>query len=85
MTVLAERKRKAVYNPEADRRWSENNPDHKRYLVDRTSARRFIRSKATLDDLDELETMIAVRRDEIAGKSARQDCARIEQGDGVEQ
>lgn len=54
-------KRKAVYNPEADKKWAENNKDHQRYLIDRTSARRFIRTKATEDDLAELKKLIALR------------------------
>ncbi len=55
-------KRKAVYNPEAQKRWDDANRDRKRYYTDRTSARRFIRTKAELEDLDELEKLIQKRR-----------------------
>lgn len=56
------KKRKAVYNPEADRRWREQNKERARYLTDRTSCRRFLRDKATEEDLEEMETLIAERR-----------------------
>ncbi len=56
------KKREAVYNPEADKKWNDNNKEHRRYLTDRTSARRFIRTKATLDDLEELQELIEERR-----------------------
>ncbi|MGI6579949.1 MAG: hypothetical protein ACOX3H_06900 [Saccharofermentanales bacterium] len=55
-------KRESVYNPEADKRWYEKNRKHKLYLNDRTSARRFIRDKATLEDLEELEQLIEQRK-----------------------
>lgn len=56
------KKREAVYNPEADKKWNDNNKEHRRYLTDRTSARRFIHTKATLDDLEELQELIEERR-----------------------
>lgn len=56
------KKREAVYNPDADKKWNDNNKEHRRYLTDRTSARRFIRTKATLADLEELQTLIEERR-----------------------
>ena len=78
-------KRKAIYNPEADAKWASENKEHKNYLRRRSDARSFIRSKATLVDLDELETLIAVRRDELERKTASQDCARAQGSDGVDQ
>lgn len=60
---MAENKeRKAVYNPEADRRWREKNKERARYLTDRTSCRRFLRDKATETDLCEMEQLIKERR-----------------------
>lgn len=56
------KKREAVYNPGADKKWNDNNKEHRRYLTDRTSARRFIRTKATLADLEELQALIEERR-----------------------
>lgn len=60
--MAEEKKRKAVYNPEADRRWNEKNKEHRRYLSARGGARGFIRNRATEEDLDELEALIAQRR-----------------------
>ncbi len=59
------KKRKAVYNPEADRKWAEKNKEHKSYLKYRSTARSFIKNKATLEDLEELEKLIADRRSEL--------------------
>lgn len=49
---------------EANKRWRESDPKHKahsNYLKSRTSARSFIRTKATLEDVKELRTMIKTR------------------------
>lgn len=64
--MAEENKRKAVYNREADKRWREKNKEHAGYLRDRTSARRFLKKKATEDDLLEMEELIAERRKELA-------------------
>ena len=58
-------KRKAVYNPEADKKWAEQNKARRNYLSARGTARSFIRNKATLEDLEELEQLIAERRKEL--------------------
>lgn len=57
-----EKKRKAVYNSEADKRWAEKNKAHRSYLSSRSSARSFIRNRATEEDLQDLEGLIAERR-----------------------
>ena len=59
------KKRKAVYNPDADKRWREKNKERARYLTDRTSCRRFLRDKATKEDLEEMEQLIAERRQQL--------------------
>ena len=56
-----EKKRKAVYNPEADKKWRESNKERSNYLGSRGSARSFIRNKATRDDLLELKSLIEER------------------------
>lgn len=56
-----EKKRKAVYNPEADKRWKEKNREHRNYLTGRGAARSFIRNRATKDDLLELKALIEER------------------------
>ena len=54
-------KRKAVYNPEADKKWARANKDHKRFLQYRSSARVFIRELVTNEDLTELKELISLR------------------------
>ena len=46
---------------EANKRWAENNKEHKKYLSYRTYVRSFIRKLATQEDLDELKALIAER------------------------
>ena len=55
-------KRIAKYNPDADKRWADKNPEHRKYLSHRSRARSFIRDVATLEDLNELESMIEERK-----------------------
>jgi hypothetical protein len=62
---MEEKKREAVYNPEADKKWAEKNKAHRNYLSRRSNARGFIRTLATLEDLEELESMIAERKKEL--------------------
>lgn len=52
------KKRKSVYRPDSDAKWIRENKEHKRYLSSRSSARSFIRNKATYGDLNELSVMI---------------------------
>ncbi|APS41428.1 hypothetical protein FOL01_0569 [Weissella jogaejeotgali] len=48
---------------EANKRWQDKNKEHAKYLQYSTYARSFIRKLATEDDLEELEKLIADRRD----------------------
>ncbi|WP_086329676.1 hypothetical protein [Candidatus Enterococcus mansonii] len=50
---------------EANKRWEKKNKEHSNYLKSRSAARSFIRSKSKLEDLDELEQLIAERRNEL--------------------
>lgn len=59
------KKREAVYNPEADAKWIEENREHKRYLSTRSAARSFINNRATSDDLKELQSLIDSRKDHL--------------------
>ena len=53
---------KKVYpQTEYNKRWTEKNRDHKSYLSSRSSARSFIRNKATKEDLEELKQLISER------------------------
>ncbi|MGG7144376.1 hypothetical protein ACQPVP_13040 [Clostridium nigeriense] len=49
----------------ANKKWNENNKEHMNYLRSRSSARSFIRNKATLEDLEELEKLIEERRKQL--------------------
>lgn len=50
---------------EANKRWAQNNKEHKKYLSYRTYARSFIRKLATQADLDELKQIIKDRESEF--------------------
>ncbi len=49
----------------ANKKWAENNREHRNYLSKRSSARSFIRNHATGSDLNELEELIAERRNSL--------------------
>lgn len=52
----------AKYNPEADKKWNEKNKKHRQYLGARSSAKSFVRRKATEEDLAALEDLIEARK-----------------------
>ena len=52
----------AVKQTEANKRWAAKNRDHANYLSARSRSRGFIKNSANLEDLDELEQLIAERR-----------------------
>lgn len=45
----------------ANKKWEDKNREYASYLKSRSSARSFIRNKATLEDLEELKTLILER------------------------
>lgn len=49
----------------ADKNWEEKNRDHANYLRSRSSARSFIRTKATEEDLVELLQLIQERKKQL--------------------
>lgn len=49
----------------ATKKWNANNREHRNYLSKRSSARSFIRNHASSSDLNELEELIAERRDAL--------------------
>ncbi|MDU2283339.1 hypothetical protein [Clostridium sp.] len=49
----------------ADKRWREKNRDHANYLRNRTSARCFIRNRATLEDIEELKLLMEEREEAL--------------------
>ena len=50
---------------EANKRWQEQNKEKSNYLKSRSTSRGFIKNKATVEDLEELENLIAARRKEL--------------------
>ena len=60
------KKRKAIYNPEADKKCRENNKERRNYLTDRTSTRRFLKTKATLEDLEEIKKLVEERENALS-------------------
>lgn len=50
---------------EANKKWQEKNREKARYLRNRSTARSFIRNQATLEDIEELEKLIADRRNQL--------------------
>lgn len=55
-----------AYRKENDKRWIEKNREHKNYLASRSSAKSFIRNRATFEDLKALEELIEARRDTLS-------------------
>lgn len=49
----------------ANKNWADKNREYSSYLRSRSSARSFIRNKATLEDLEELKQLIKAREQEI--------------------
>lgn len=49
----------------ANKNWDAKNREYSSYLRSRSSARSFIRNKATLEDLEELEQLILERRNSL--------------------
>lgn len=50
---------------EANKRWQEQNREKARYLRNRSTARSFVKKQATLEDIKELEQLIAERKKEL--------------------
>lgn len=49
----------------AKKNWDEKNREHSSYLKSRSSARSFIKNKATLEDLSELLKLIQERKEQL--------------------
>lgn len=55
---MEEKKKMTEAQKRADEKWRKNNKEHASYLRSRSSARSFIRNKATKEDLKELLELI---------------------------
>lgn len=49
----------------SNKKWEEKNKEYSSYLKSRSSAKSFIKNKATLEDLEQLEEFIKNRREEL--------------------
>ncbi len=61
MNELEEKNRQT----EANKKWQQQNKDYSNYLKARSTARGFIKNKATLEDLAEILKLVAERRQEL--------------------
>lgn len=68
--------RKAVYDPEAQKRWEAKNREKRGRINRKSGAKRFIREDATIEELNELLEMIKA---EIAEKTTAQGDASAEE------
>lgn len=62
------RKREAVYNPEADKRWLEKDPENKKkkYRANKKSAAKsFIKNEAAIEELEEIQALIDERKKQL--------------------
>ena len=60
-----EEKKTSEAQEKAKKNWDAKNREYSSYLKSRSSARSFIRNKSTLEDLEELEQLIAERRKKL--------------------
>lgn len=58
---MSEKSRQTI----ANQKWENNNKEYASYLKSRSSARSFIRNKATIEDLDEFQQLIDDRRNKL--------------------
>lgn len=49
----------------SNKKWEEKNKEYSSYLKSRSSAKSFIKNKATLEDLEQLEEFVKNRREEL--------------------
>lgn len=49
----------------ANQKWEKKNREHASYLKSRSSARSFIRNKATLEDIEELRALLNKREEKL--------------------
>ncbi len=65
---MEKKKRVAVYDLEAQRRWKEKNKERVKHLRNKSKARCFIRDEATIEDLEELEEVLQKRKSDLGVK-----------------
>lgn len=53
---------------EANKKWQEKNREHARYLRNRSTSRSFIKNQATIEDIEELESLIEQRKKDLSDR-----------------
>ncbi|MGR3742063.1 hypothetical protein [Companilactobacillus sp. DQM5] len=53
----------------ANKKWQEKNKERAKYLSNRSRTRSFIKNQSTLEDLEELKSLIKLREDELKKES----------------
>ncbi|MDT2613172.1 hypothetical protein [Enterococcus dongliensis] len=53
---------------EANKKWQAKNREHARYLRNRSTSRSFIRKQASLEDIEELESLIEQRKKDLSDR-----------------
>ena len=59
------KKRKTVYNPEANKRWREKNKERNDYIRYKSAARVFIRDLIEDEDLEEFNNLMSERNKKV--------------------
>ncbi len=49
----------------ANKKWQEQNREKARYLRNRSTTRSFVKNQATKEDIEELEQLIAARKEQL--------------------
>ena len=49
-------------NTQANKNWQNKNRDKARYLRNRSTARSFLKNQATIEDIQEMEELIQIRK-----------------------
>ena len=60
--------KEATQQTEANKKWQEKNREHARYLRNRSTSRSFIKKQASLEDIEELESLIEQRKKDLSSR-----------------
>lgn len=73
------KKRKAVYNREADKKYRENNKELVRYTTYKSRARVFVRDLIIKEDIGEFEALLSERKKKLSRED--EECNGSEEGE----
>ena len=69
MSLLQTETKQTSPQTEANKRWQEKNREKAKYLRNRSTARSFIKNRATAEDIKELQQLIQIRIEFLASAS----------------